>query len=180
MWKDLWGVFLSNTNPAPTLRLLPSLPLLICSLHKLQGEQNSLCYCKRSTNICSCWKPLSMIKSLLCGFRHCLQWTKVHCPPCPACKCLYFCCGYLFCGSVNSKSYEFFRLFPCSCWNLWCCRHWLLIPFPLVPVDSVENLSVSVVVALCIRFRLCGHGNFLVTWRRLNWRTMWLLMALNT
>lgn len=46
--KDLWGVFLSNTSPAPTLRPLPSLPLLICFLHKFWGEQDSLCY------VCSC------------------------------------------------------------------------------------------------------------------------------
>lgn len=110
-------------------------------------ESRILVLLQKSTNICSCWKPLPMIKSLLCGFRHCLQWTKVHCPPCPACKCLDFCCGYLFCGSVNSESAEFFRLFPCLCWSLWCFRCWLLTPFPPVPVDSVEYLSVE--VALC-------------------------------
>lgn len=42
------------------------------------------------------------------------------------------------------ESSQFFRLFPCSCWSIWSCRHWLLARFPLIPVDSVEDLSVSV------------------------------------
>lgn len=93
MGEALWGIFLSNTWPTPTLRPLPSLPLLICFLHKLWGEQDCQCYCKQPSNICSCWKPLAMIKFLLLSFSHCLQWTKVHNHSCAACKFLDFFCG---------------------------------------------------------------------------------------
>lgn len=56
--KHVWGVevlqgiFLSNTWPAPTVRHLPLIPLVIWILHKLWGEQECLYYCKQFNDIC--------------------------------------------------------------------------------------------------------------------------------